>query len=336
MSPPPATMATLLSTLVRATVGASARDAEAAEALARGMRLLNMYVRVGDADGQVQAADALGRMQHPPSRESRARSMVEQGVLPCVVVILKAERPGPCRAAMGLLAEVAGGSAELRSAVVQSGVLRPLMHHLNRSVESECLREGARVLKALAADVGCVPALLREGAPHALRRMCRSDAVQCHALAVVALGLCAQADRALLLSPSLPRVLCRVAAGSVLDARLAATSALQRLISLPSRRAALLDAHAVAVLLRCCESLNEALRLSALEALTCLASAAGVPPPGSASPADLEAEAKAAAEAQRRSLAEMLQLEARIGIGNWELGMRPSPHWWESLPWPLG
>ena len=62
-----------------------------------------------------------------------------------------------------------------------------------------------------------------------------------------------------------------MASSSVLDARGAAAGEMRLLLLLPSRRAAMLAAGAVKVLLRCLDALNEQLKLTALHAL-------GMPP----------------------------------------------------------
>jgi hypothetical protein len=54
---------------------------------------------------------------------------------------------------------------------------------------------GQKALSALAAEPLALSPLLREGAPRALKHLCRSQALQAHADAVVALGRLARADR---------------------------------------------------------------------------------------------------------------------------------------------
>ena len=146
------------------------------------IRQLSMFVRVGDAAGQVQACDGLMLACAESGMEPKQLTGLfqQEGVLQSIVVILQADRTEPCRAAIALLAHLAGMSAEQRKAVLHSGALRLLVHHLRRSHESALLREGARVLAALAADVECVATLLREGVPRALIRLCRSEALQAH------------------------------------------------------------------------------------------------------------------------------------------------------------
>ena len=183
-----------------------------------------------------------------------------------------------------------------RSAVVRSGLLRPLVALLRRSNEPRLLREGARVLAALASEPAATSALLREDAPRALRHLCRSKAVQSHGLAVRALGRLARTEGTLLEAHGLGRIFCAVASSSVLDARAAAAAEITLLLMLPSHRAPLLACGVVGVLLSCCESLNEALKLSALHALALLLAGASIATTSSpsTSPAQLQLEEDAA------------------------------------------
>ena len=272
------------------------------KALERLCRSLNLYVNLNDTEGQVQACDALVEMCHTTANGGLflSRTVLDQGTLPSLVVILHGAKSEPCRAGAALLAEICGRNAELRKAVVRSGALRPLVALLRQSDEPRLLREGARVLAALASEPAAVGALLRESAPRALKHLCRSRAVQAHALAVRALGRLARSDATLLASAGLPRVFCSVASGSVLDARCEAACEMRLLLQLPSRRAAMLDAGAVRVLLRCCDVLNESLKLASLHALAILLSGASVPLDllPSAAPKQLEMEAYAAEAAR--------------------------------------
>lgn len=252
------------------------------KALERWCRSLNIYVNLGDAEGQVQACDALQEMCSSKSAGGLggpllARACLDQGTLPSLVVVLHGARAEPCRAASALLAELCAAGSEQRKAVVRSGALKPLVAHLRRSSEPRLLREGARVLAALASEPSAVSSMLRESAPRALKHLCRSKAVQSHALAVQALGRLARSDPTLLDSSGLSRVFCAVASSSVLDARAAAAGEMRLLLLLPSRRAAMLAAGAVRVLLRCCDALNENLKLTALHALALLLTGASMP-----------------------------------------------------------
>lgn len=243
------------------------------KALERLCRALNLYVNLGDAEGQVQACDALCEMLRNGAGGLAGRAVLDQGTLPSLVVVLQGARTEPCRAAAALLAEVCTG-AQQRRAVVRSGLLRPLVELLRKASEPRLLREGARVLAALAREPLAVTPLLREGAPRALKHLCRSKSVQAHALAVQALGRLARNDASLLDSAGLPRVFCAVASSSVIEARAAAAAEMSGLMTLPSHRPAMLTAGAVGVLLRCCDALNEGLKLNALHSLSLLLTAA--------------------------------------------------------------
>ena len=167
------------------------------KATERWCRSLNLYVNMGDAEGQVQACDALQLMcssSETLGGQLLARAVLDQGTMPSLVMILHGARAEPCRAASGLLAELCAAGSEQRKAIVRSGALKPLVAHLRRSSEARLLREGARVLAALASEPSALGSLLREGAPKALKQICRSKAVQSHALAVQALGRLARSD----------------------------------------------------------------------------------------------------------------------------------------------
>ncbi|KOO22970.1 hypothetical protein Ctob_007218, partial [Chrysochromulina tobinii] len=143
-------------------------------------------------------------------------------------------------------------------------------------------------------------AVIDQGAPRALKHLCRSQALQAHADAVVALGRLARADASLLGEGGLPRVFCSVASSSVLEARAAAAAELRLLLMRPTRRGAMLAAGCVSVLLQCCDSMNETLKLSALQGLALLLSGAGLAHAerSAASPIECHAEEAAAAEAR--------------------------------------
>ena len=281
------------------------------KAIERLCRSLNLYTNLGDTDGQVQACDALCEMCGTPTGGFfLSRAVVDQGTLPSLVVVLHGAKPEPSRAAAALLAEICARGGEQRKAVVRSGALRPLVALLRQSSESRLLREGARVLASLAAEPGAVASLLRESAPRALKHLCRSRAVQSHALAVCALGRLARSDDTLLASAGLPRVFCAVASSSVLEARVAAASEMRLLLLLPSRRPAMLAAGAVKVLLRACDVLNEALKLASLHALAILLTGAAIPQEAAAacSPQTLQAEAAAAEETRVAAWAQLSEL----------------------------
>ena len=231
-------------------------------ALEKSLRLLHMFVRFGDALGTVQACDALVQLIRTGGATRQA--VLDGSALPSLVLVLQTDRPDSWRAATELLAELAAGDDHQRRALLRSGAVPPLVQHLRHATEPTLLREGARLLAALAVEPTAATALLREGAARALVHLCRSDAVQAHALSVRALGQLALTDAELLRSPQVLRVLCRVAGGSVLEARLAATRELTSLLELPTNRPPLLRAHVVAVLLQCADSLNEELKLAAL------------------------------------------------------------------------
>ena len=231
-------------------------------ALEKSLRLLHMFVRFGDALGTVQACDALVQLIRTGGATRQA--VLDGSALPSLVLVLQTERPDSWRAATELLAELAAGDDHQRRALLRSGAVPPLVQHLRQATDPALLREGARLLAALAVEPAAAAALLREGAPRALVHLCRSDALQAHALSVRALGQLALTDVELLRSPQVLRVLCRVAGGSVLEARLAATRELTSLLELPTNRPPLLRAHVVAVLLQCADSLNEELKLAAL------------------------------------------------------------------------
>ena len=231
-------------------------------ALEKSLRLLHMFVRFGDALGTVQACDALVQLIRTGGATRQA--VLDGSALPSLVLVLQTDRPDSWRAATELLAELAAGDDHQRRALLRSGAVPPLVQHLRHATEPTLLREGARLLAALAVEPTAATALLREGAARALVHLCRSDALQAHALSVRALGQLALTDAELLRSPQVLRVLCRVAGGSVLEARLAATRELTSLLELPTNRPPLLRAHVVAVLLQCADSLNEELKLAAL------------------------------------------------------------------------
>jgi hypothetical protein len=231
-------------------------------ALEKSLRLLHMFVRFGDALGTVQACDALVQLIRTGGATRQA--VLDGSALPSLVLVLQTDRPDSWRAATELLAELAAGDDHQRRALLRSGAVPPLVQHLRHATEPTLLREGARLLAALAVEPTAATALLREGAARALVHLCRSDALQAHALSVRALGQLALTDAELLRSPQVLRVRCRVAGGSVLEARLAATRELTSLLELPTNRPPLLRAHVVAVLLQCADSLNEELKLAAL------------------------------------------------------------------------
>ena len=281
------------------------------KAIERLCRSLNLYTNLNDTDGQVQACDALCEMNHTPNGSLfLARAVMDQGTLPSLVVVLHGGKPEPCRAAAALLAEICGRASEQRKAVVRSGALKPLVSLLRHSDEPRLLREGARVLAALADEPTAVSSLLRESAPRALKHLCRSRAVQSHALAVRALGRLARGDENLLASAGLPRVFCSVASSSVLEARSAAAHEMRLLLQLPSRRPAMLGAGAVKVLLRCCDVLNEDLKLASLHALSLLLTGATMPTEAasSASPSAAASEAAAAEEARMHAASQLSEL----------------------------
>ena len=94
------------------------------KALERWCRALNLYVNLGDAEGQVHACDALHEMCKAGADSGRtgtllARACLDQGTLPSIVVVLHANREEPCRAASALLAELCAAGSEQRKAIVQ-------------------------------------------------------------------------------------------------------------------------------------------------------------------------------------------------------------------------
>lgn len=283
-------------------------------------RALNLYTNVGDAEGQAQACDALCERVRAGVGGLAGRAVIDQGTLPSIIVILQGGREEPCRAAAALLSEICSAGGEQRRAVVRSGALRPLVPLLRKSHEPRLLREGARVLAALAAEPLALTPLLREGAPRALKHLCRSQALQAHADAVVALGRLARADASLLGEGGLPRVFCSVASGSVLEARAAAAAELRLLLMRPTRRAAMLAAGCVSVLLRCCDSMNETLKLSALHGLALLLSGAGLAHAELTAASPIECLAEEAAAAEARVLAtqqlELSGLQILVGLAH--------------------
>ena len=262
----------------------------------KALRLLHMFVRFGDAQGQVGACETL--MDVLRGSEDLRAAVLNGGALPSLVVMLQADRPEAWRAAAELLAELALGEDEQRGAVLRSGAISQLLHLLRQSSDPAFLREGARVLARVSEEPAAAAALLREGAPRALMHLCRSDALQAHALSVHALGRLALVDCNLLRSPQVLRVLCRVAGSSVLEARLAATHELIGLLARPTNRPHLLRAHVVAVLLQCAESMNDELKGKALRSIALLLQAEFVPTAAeklALATADMQAAAAAAA-----------------------------------------
>ena len=245
---------------------------EQTAALERGVRLLHVYTRFGDAEGQAQACEALAKLCVVGVDDARRQAMLDHGVLASLVVVVRSERPEPLCAATELLAAVAGGSLDHRRAVppLRSS---PLVGALRHATDARFLRAASRLLAELASEPACVPALLREGAARSLTHVCRSKVLAAHADAVDAVGRLARADGSLLKSASLLRVLCRVAAHSVLEGRLAAVGAISALLQKASRRPPLIAAHVVEVLLGCCESLNADLKIQAVDGLRLLVSA---------------------------------------------------------------
>ena len=221
---------------------------EQTAALERGVRLLHVYTRFGDAEGQAQACEALAKLCVVGVDDARRQAMLDHGVLASLVVVVRSERPEPLCAATELLAAVAGGSLDHRRAVLRCGVLSPLVGALRHATDARFLRAASRLLAELASEPACVPALLREGAARSLTHVCRSKVLAAHADAVDAVGRLARADGSLLKSASLLRVLCRVAAHSVLEGRLAAVGAISALLQKASRRPPLIAAHVVEVL----------------------------------------------------------------------------------------
>ncbi len=144
---------------------------EAARAIEKGARMLNLFANLRDVEGQIQACDALTEMCRAGAG-APARAIVEHDVLPALVSIVQAGRTEPCRAAAELTAELCGG-AEQRRAVVRSGMLKPLISLLRKASEPRLLREGARLLAALADAPSALGSMLREGAPRALKHLCR-------------------------------------------------------------------------------------------------------------------------------------------------------------------
>ena len=296
---------------------------EAAQALEKGVRMLNLFTNMGDLAGQVEACDALCETCRAGSG-APGRAIVDHGALVALKAILQGARIEPCRAAAELIAALCS-VADQRRAVVRSGLLKPLIVLLRKASEPRLLREGARILAALAAEPSALPALLREDAPRALKHLCRSRAVACHAQAVQALGRLARADPTLLDSAGLPKVFCAVASSSVLEARAAAASELRMLLRRPSRRTALLSAGVVRVLLHCCDSLNEELKLCALHAIAALLTGATLAQDEAAatSPEVRAAEAHAAAEAATVAVGQLTKLggvHVLVGLGRDESG----------------
>jgi hypothetical protein len=182
--------------------------------LERNVRLLHMFANLGDGEGQVQACDTLTELCRSTRRSAAKlvldQALIDQGALTSLLVLLRTERVEPCRAAAELLTELTSG-AEQRRALVRSGVLQPLLERMRRTADPRLLREGARLVAELSADAGCTAALLREQAPRALLHLCRSRALPCHELAVIALGRLSRADAALHASGTLTKTLIRVA-----------------------------------------------------------------------------------------------------------------------------
>ena len=257
------------------------------KALERHSRSLNMYVNIGDEEGQVKACDELSEMVRVGAGGLAGRAIIDQGTLPSLVMVLQGRKTEPCRAAAALIAELCGGTQQ-RHAIVRSGLIRSLVALLRHADEPRLLREGARVLASLANEPLAISQLLREGAPRALKHLCRSSATQAHARAVQALGQLAQQDGAVLTSAGLPRVLCAVVSTSVLEARAAAAGQMALLMMLPSHRPAMLDAGCLRVLLSCCDSLNESLQLTSLHALSILLSGADMTTAAAAAASPME------------------------------------------------
>ena len=93
--------------------------------LERVCRSLHLYVNLGDHEGQVWACDELSKMCSAALGGRLAlgtSAVLEHGVLPSLVVILRAAREAPCRAAAALLAELCA-SAEVRRALLKSGAI---------------------------------------------------------------------------------------------------------------------------------------------------------------------------------------------------------------------
>ena len=147
---------------------------EAAQALEKGVRMLNLFTNMGDLAGQVEACDALCETCRAGSG-APGRAIVDHGALVALKAILQGARIEPCRAAAELIAALCS-VADQRRAVVRSGLLKPLIVLLRKASEPRLLREGARILAALAAEPSALPALLREDAPRALKHLCRSRA----------------------------------------------------------------------------------------------------------------------------------------------------------------
>ena len=202
---------------------------------------------------------------------ARARHSVvlEHGVLPSLVVILRAAR-GCCRAAAALAelcasAEVRRAREELRAAAARRdrGAARA----------SRGYRARARVLSALAAEPAATDALLREAVPRALRHLCRSSVVQAHALSVHALGRSRGATGRCSSRRAWPRS----------SARLRRTPSSRRASPPPPRSASssslapAASAPAPSGSLRCCDVLNVPLKVAALHGLATLLAGAGMP-----------------------------------------------------------
>ena len=66
---------------------------EQTAALERGVRLLHVYTRFGDAEGQAQACEALAKLCVVGVDDARRQAMLDHGVLASLVVVVRSERP---------------------------------------------------------------------------------------------------------------------------------------------------------------------------------------------------------------------------------------------------
>ena len=233
-----------------------------------------------------------------------ASAVMDQGTLPSLVVVLHGGNPSRAAPPLCLpkFAAARPSNARPSCAAARSSRSSPAAPF----GRAEVVREGARA-RRLADEPTAVSSLLRESAART-QHLCRSRAVQSHALAVRALGVSRVAMR-LLASAGL-----RASSVRSLRARCSRRGARRRTdappVTLPSRRPAMLGAGAVKVLLRCCDVLNEDLKLASLHALSLLLTGATMPTEAasSASPSAAASEAAAAEEARMHAASQLSEL----------------------------
>ena len=100
-------------------------------ALEKALRMLHMFVRFGDTQGQVGACESLMHLLR--GCEDLQKVVLNGGALPSLVVMLQADRPEAWRAAAELLAELVVGEGDQRGAVLRSGAVPQLLHLLRQA-----------------------------------------------------------------------------------------------------------------------------------------------------------------------------------------------------------